>query len=147
MPRTTATEVRQVIEVPADVDLDRFIKTGHAFTNWILSKDTAGVLNDDLLLEIETYLSAHFFAIRDPQYQSKSTGGASATYQGQTGMGLDLTWWGQQAKVLDISGALVDQDNLDEVLKDPGLFGLYWLGKPRREQISYGDRNEPARFV
>lgn len=146
MPRTTTTEVRQVIEIPEDVDVDGFIRTASAFTGWILSKDTEGVLNDALALEIETYLAAHFYAIRDPQYQSKSTAGASATYQGQTGMGLDLTWWGQQAKLLDITGTLSEQDAVDELVQNPGLFGLYWLGKLRSEQVSYEDRNGPPTF-
>jgi len=93
------------------------------------------VLTTALLLEIEKHLAAHFYALRDPQYQQKRTEKASATFQGKTDLGLDLTWWGQMAKTLDVSGCLAQLD------KGIGTPQLVWLGLPPSEQTDYEDRD------
>lgn len=83
---------------------------------------------------IERWLAAHFYAIVDKPYQSKSTGGASASFQGQTGMRLETTHYGQTAMNVDYSGCL---ENINK-----RQFGRSaWLGKPANSQLSWDQRN------
>src|SRR5574343_470286 len=86
--------------------------------------------------ESEKYLAAHFYAIRDQQYTSKSTGKASASFQGQTGKGLDYSHWGQTAKLLDVTGFLARLDAAPRANAS-----MAWLCKPPSEQIDYEDRD------
>lgn len=136
MPRTTPEQVKAVIETDPLVDLNQFINTANHLTTIVASADTAGILNTDLLVDIETYLAAHFYALRDQQYESKSTGDASAKFQtGKKEKGLLATDWGQQAVALDITG------KLHSIAQGVHQVGLTWLGKSIPEQIDYWDRN------
>lgn len=104
MPRVGTNEVQAVIQVSSSLDVTSQIQTAHVLVNRIKSEYPSSIEAE--LVEVEKYLAAHFCAMRDPQEQTKSVNKASATFQGQTGLGLDLTWWGQQAKILDSSGYL-----------------------------------------
>ena len=128
--RTNEELVRGVITVNPDIEIAPHINTANALTDWLASRDGDGVLTPSLLESIETYLAAHFYALRDPQAQQEKTLDASATWQGQTGQGLRGTWWGQQAIELDISNNLGRK-----------RVGAEWLGKPPSEQIDYVDRD------
>lgn len=110
--RTSEALVKGVIETDADIRLAPFIRTANALTNWLATADAAdeALLGADLLLEIETYLAAHFYEhSRDPNYQSKSTGGASGSFTGQTAMVLMATRPGQIACLMDVSGKLAQR--------------------------------------
>ena len=63
-------------------------------------------LSDALLLEIETYLAAHLVTLRDRRTATEGAGGVSFSYQGNFGMGLDSSQYGQTAQVLDSTGIL-----------------------------------------
>ena len=86
--RVTAEQVAEIMEWQDGssgpvVPLTPFITQANVMVNWLHSKDTDAELDDDTLLEIEKQLAAHFYAVqRDPQYQSKSTSGASGSFQG-----------------------------------------------------------------
>jgi hypothetical protein len=135
MARTTDADVRAIIDDTSTISTTIPIRTANVMVNWIASTcDAAGVLNADQLTEIETWLAAHYYAIADPQYIAKATDGASATFQGQTGMRLSSTFWGQQAISLDVTGCLASRDKGSSV-------GLAWLGKPPSTQIDYEDRD------
>lgn len=134
--RTDPTRVRNVIQTLPDLDPSFAIDVANALTNYVASKDTAGVLTTELLLEIETYLAAHFYALRDQAYRSKSTGAASATFQGVSGKRLEATDWGQQAIALDITGTL---EKVNAGAKNKA--SAYWLGQPVSQQVDYWDRN------
>ena len=122
MPRTDQATVSKVIEVDDDIWDDVFVTTASVLVDRLVSVNDDATITDDIFTNIETYLAAHFYALRDPQYQFKSTGKAQATFQGQTGKGLDLTWWGQTAKVLDPTGLL------ESIFDNEGEVGIYWLG-------------------
>lgn len=134
MARTTADLVRQTIETNSEINLDGFIRTANAIVTDLDNKDTDGVVPAALLIEIETYLAAHFYALADPQAQSESYG-ASATYQGQTGQGLRGTWWGQQAIAMDGSGYLATLADGKKRAR------VYWLGKPASTKIPIWQRD------
>lgn len=83
---------------------------------------------------IERWLAAHFYAVSDKPYQSRSTEGASGQFSGQTAMGFDANQYGQMAQRVDYSGCL---RNLDKQQRA----GAAWLGKPASQQQSWQDRN------
>ena len=101
MPRVEHREVVAIIDTTL-TDVHPFIDTA----NIIVTDKLSSIHDDTLLKEIEKWLAAHFVAIRDRRPQSETLGNASVTYQGQTGLGLDATLYGQQVKVLDTSGVL-----------------------------------------
>ncbi len=131
--RVTEEDVRGIIETDGNISLAPFLNSATALTDYISSEDSDGVLSAALLIEIEKNLAAHSYALRDPQYLAKKTGDASAKFQGETGMGLDYTPWGQMAKQLDVSGTLSTLGK-----KKPGMA---WLGLPPSKQTAYRDRD------
>lgn len=134
--RTTVSDVRSVITTDPAIDPYSFIVTASHLVDHVVSQDTDGVLTAAIQKDIETYIAAHLYALRDPQYRSKSTGSASASFQGQSGMRLDGTDWGQTAITLDLTGTLAA---LTE--GGPQKVEMHWLGKPESERLSYDERN------
>lgn len=104
MARTTDTAVFEIIETTL-TDIDTFITTANLFVTNVLGD--AG-LSDALLEEIERYLTAHFLSVKDQRVKSEKIDVLSFTYQGDTGMGLKATHYGQTAILLDSSGTLED---------------------------------------
>lgn len=133
--RTTEPEVRAIISADDALPLGSFIDTASAVVDYVVSKDTGGALTTAMLVQIEKYLAAHLYEYRDPAYASKGEGGASASFQGQFGMGLDSNKWGQMAKRLDVTGTLASMDRTKHVV------GVEWLGKAPSEQTDYVDRD------
>jgi hypothetical protein len=102
MARVTSQEVKEIIETSI-TDVTVFITSA----NLIVTDYLAGEgYSTEKLKEIERWLSAHFVCAMDMRVQSESVNGASASYQGSTGMGLDSTSYGQRVKMLDSSGVL-----------------------------------------
>lgn len=146
MARTDATAVKAIL-------LDQYdIAGAPSLTAFI---DTATVIVDDLvtcvssrgltafstakLERIEAFLSAHLYLHADQSASSKTTGDASATFQGETGMGFKSTQFGQAALSLDTSGCLARIDKLmtGEIVRP----SITWVGKPNSERTSYADRD------
>jgi hypothetical protein len=146
MARTDATAVKAIL-------LDQYDTEGApSLTAFI---DTATVMVDDLvtcissrgltafsaakLERIEAFLTAHLYLHADQSASSKTTGDASATFQGQTGMGFKSTQFGQAALSLDTSGCLarVDKQMSGDIVRP----SMTWLGKPNSEQIPYAQRD------
>lgn len=111
-----------------------FIASASSLVDKVEANDTANKLNATDLELIERWLSGHFYAQADQMFTSRSTGKASGSFQGQTGMYLENTIYGQQAMMLDITGYLM-------ALQKGGVVDFAWLGKPRSEQIPYTQRN------
>lgn len=112
MPRTTPQDVQLILldNYDGKTALSNFISTANAVTNWVHNQDTGSLVSSDVLIEIEKYLAAHFYCVADPGYQSRSTGGASGQFTGQTSFTFKQTRYGQQALFLDFSGALARRD-------------------------------------
>lgn len=71
--------------------------------------DTITGLSDNTLHDIEMYLAAHFASTTDPRAQSENVGREyQYSVQGKTDMGLDSTFFGQQAQMLDTTGTLAE---------------------------------------
>jgi len=99
--RVTDEDVKKIISTT--IDTTPFITPANLIVTDRLSGEGLG---DPLLKEIERWLAAHLVAIRDPVYKTEKTGDASATVFAEGGKGLDATPYGQQVKVLDITGKM-----------------------------------------
>lgn len=99
--RVTSNNVKEIIQTELEIDI--FIDTASEIIKAHLSD--AG-LADTLLTKIELYLAAHFVTLREKQVSAEKYGNASATYQGDTGMHLSSSLYGQTAIALDVTGKL-----------------------------------------
>ena len=84
---------------------------------------------------MEAWLAAHAYTRSDPALASESNLGASGSRMGQTGMDLDASFYGQQAKALDPSGVC-----LTSTVGGGRATGA-WLGRPKSAQTDYRDRD------
>ena len=145
MSRTTSTAVQGILlsdygplEDGTEPSLTPFIDTASAMVDDVVDcaalKDI--VLTDARLELIERWLAAHLYAVSDKPYTSKSTEGASASFNGQTATYLEATLYGQTAMRLDSSNCL----NAVGAAETKVASG-FWLGKPPSEQIDYRDRD------
>ena len=130
MARTTATNIKKIIEVdttivPADADFDPFIDTANEIVTEMCTGDNgpATAYSVTRLELIERWLAAHFYAIRDPRAKSEKAGSVGVTYQGKVDLNLAVTTYGQQAMMIDTNGGL----NRLNTGKSPTATVL-WLG-------------------
>lgn len=126
--RTTQSAVEGILVDHYDgvTSLTPFITAANSITNKVAANDSASLLDAADLELIERWLAAHFYAHSDQMPQSKNTGRASASFQGQTGMHLTSTYYGQTAMMLDATGylTLIQQD----ALKGKAVASAVWLG-------------------
>ena len=138
-PVTSVSLVKGILgpKYSSRIALPPFLRTAAVLMARVLACATAkGItIDDDTFQEMETYLAAHFYNQADSDYTSRSTLSASGAFEGKTDMGLANSRFGQQAMLLDPSGCLA----LFNQVKQRGSF--VWLGKPKRDETSYDDRN------
>lgn len=103
MAHTSAEEIAKVIEVDEAIDLAPFIEIANE-----LVEECCGdaEYTEDRLRIIETWLAAHFYAIRDPRLSSEGAGPISSSFQSRVDLGFDVTHYGQQAMRVDTAGGL-----------------------------------------
>ena len=104
MARTTTTLVQGIIEVDSSISLDPFITVANRLVTKLLDEES-GLTTEDLEL-IERWLSAHFYAVRDPRTTAERAGPVSANFEGKTAMYFEFTRYGQMAMLLDTTGIL-----------------------------------------
>lgn len=102
----------------------------------VCAADKGFILGEDLLAELETQLAAHSYKLSDPAYKTRTTGRSSGSFEGETGMYLEGTKYGQQAMVLDYTSCLksIGKPNGGEV-------GGIWLGLRPSEQTEVWNRD------
>jgi len=138
--RTTAAAVRDVLLRDYDsIDCPRlqpFVDKASIMTDDVLTCSTRkGSPYSTAKLEmIERFLAAHAYAMSDRTYKSRSTLRASGTFNGQTGMYLEATPYGQEAKELDNLGCL-------EAVGKTKTVGAVWLGRRPSQQTDVDDRS------
>lgn len=103
--RATEALVAAIIEVDEDIGLSPFIIAANALVEDIAVD--SGHTEERLTL-IETWLAAHFYAMRDPSTipTSERAGPVSASYQSAVALYLASSRYGQMALTLDSSGLL-----------------------------------------
>jgi hypothetical protein len=101
--RVTEAEVETLLDVDSDIDVDSFITTANLLVTQVL---TGSGLSDELLAEIEKYLSAHMLEShpRLRQLTQEKFGDAAQSFAGKFGEGLKATAHGQMVLILDTSG-------------------------------------------
>lgn len=143
MARTTSDNVKAILLPGRDYDtanapsLAPFIDTASAIVDDVVTCLTRkGLTLSATRLElIERWLAAHVYQQSDQGYASRSTEGASASFQGQTAMYLEGTKYGQMALSLETNGCLAAIASGKGNARARG----FWLGKTRSNQLEYDD--------
>jgi len=121
--RTTEAAVKLIISVDSVTipDISPFIETANNLVTQVCSDSSYSAATLEL---IERWLSAHFYAIRDPRYSSETAGPVGVSYQQSVGLNLQNTSYGQQAMMIDTAGSLT------KLSKGSGKLtvGTTWLG-------------------
>ena len=127
MARATEEEVKAIISTTLTNDeVTPFLRAASTLIDSVLPSDHG--YSAALCKEIETWLGAHFVAVRDPRAKSKSIGDYSISFEkAVTGEGLAATTYGQTAMALDIKGFL------KEASKSGGRMEVFHLGTDRTE--------------
>lgn len=138
--RTTAVAVKELLGRNYDSSynppLTRHIKWANKVVDRVVTCATQkGETLDTAELEmLECLLAAHHYQASDEGYTSRSTSGASGSFKGQFGKGLERTTYGQDAMLMDATGCLTAFDKGNKAT-------FLWGGKPEPEQLSYRERN------
>jgi len=103
MPRTDSDQIAAICEVDSSISLTPFITVANELVTEVCGE--VGY-TDDRLTQIETWLAAHFYCVRDPRAMSESVSGVSESKQMFTGPNLQATMYGQTAMALDTNGGL-----------------------------------------
>jgi len=110
--RTTRIAVAAIIEIDgtvitSDDDMAPFIEVANSLVTDVCSDSS---YTDAKLELIERWLSAHFYAIRDPRAVSEHAGPVGATFESRVDLGFNVTRYGQQAMRIDTAGGLAALD-------------------------------------
>lgn len=100
--RATEDEVKSIIDTALTAEQVRpFLETA----NTMVTNACAGYdhTTDELRL-LEMWLAAHFVAVRDPRASEQTLGDATVKFEGQSGLNLNSTRYGQQVLILDRFG-------------------------------------------
>lgn len=133
--RTTADAVKAVLAPGLDYDTRRnpsllpFIEAASAIVDEIAAFE---VYSNARLELIERWYAAYAYKVSDKDFTSRSTLGASGSFAGQTGTGLDANLYGQMVKQLDTAGVL------GQVASTGTTVGGVWLGTGARDAKPYG---------
>lgn len=117
-------------------DLNQYIEPAHSMVNRLVVKQAEkGIRMTDPDLELlERWLACHFYQQMDPGYNSRSNAGASGSFQGAKGEGLESTRFGRGAISLDYTNCLRNVDKQQKA-------GSTWLGKTPSGQTDYRFRS------
>jgi hypothetical protein len=139
--RVSDDDVRGILNSDLDISMAAFLQTANVMVTYVDSCDTRNLLSDDQLKQIEIWLAAHFYSVRDQLYSSNKTADAEADFQtGVKGEGsYDTTDYGRQAMALDITGCLANLN--DQAKNGKRVASLNYLGKRVSRQIEYQDRD------
>lgn len=141
--RTTEAAVKGVLLSDYGQDKDGneqsllpFIQTASVIVDRVVTcADKKGITLSTAERElIERWLAAHFYTCSDKTEASAGEEGANSTADGQTGLNLDGSRYGQSAKAVDYSGCLASIDKR-------AFARMAWLGKRPSEQIPIWQRD------
>ena len=142
MARTTAGKVQGVLKAGGDYnerkppDLNPYIETVTGVVDRLiahgLALDEPVTVTDPEAELIERWMAAWAHCMSNKTYKSRSQLGSSATFDGQTGMGLTANNYGQMAMRLDPTGFLVIWDTPAE--QQSRTATGFWAGTPYEER-------------
>ena len=129
--RATDSLVEGIIDVDSGISLTPFITAANLMVTQCCTNLTTDYSASQLVI-IETWLSAHFYTVRDMRAESEKAGSVAARYQSKVDLGFDTSHYGQMAMRLDYQGGLA---GLNEQIKK-GIKRaptVSWLGKEEDE--------------
>ncbi len=129
MARTTSDLVEGIIENSENITLTPFIAAANTLVTQCCT-DLTEDYTDDELQQIETWLAAHIFTIRDMRAFRERAGSVSDERQSKVDLGFDTSHYGQMAMRLDYHGGLA---KLNEEIKKGTSKRLIatWVGTPK----------------
>lgn len=141
--RVTDVDVAKIVEVDEDVEsLDDYIDAANELVTEVCASVTAadGVTpyyGSSRLATIEKWLAAHFYCIFDPRASRERVAVITTEFMHKVGLGLDVTTYGQQAKLLDTKGGLA---RLDAMMKNDKRIlnvraSMKWVGTPIPDEV------------
>lgn len=86
-----------------DSEITAYITTANLLVTQALGTSS---LSTALLTQIEAYLAAHLITVTRERKAQSTSGEGGVKFEGQTGMRLEATMYGQMAMVLDSTGNL-----------------------------------------
>lgn len=120
MARTTPSDVKNIFNTDlSDSAVSDWIDIASEVVDTIDQAEDS--VTDTRLTQIEKLLAAHYASAQDQRLSSTSRETASANYQGDTGMNLMGTKYGQQAVQLDPTGTLAELGKPTATLSVPNV--------------------------
>lgn len=122
--RVTETEVEAILDYDDSISLSPFIDAANELVTELCTDSS---YSDSRLEEIEKWLSAHFYHIRDQHVSQERAGEVGVNYQYKVDLFFSQTKYGQMAMVLDTKGNIAQlQKRLKE--GEASTITLSWLG-------------------
>lgn len=104
MARTSTSDVKDLTGTTLDDPIvSNFVDDANVYVDEHLTDEG---LSSAILEKIEKYLAAHFLSMLDRRTSEEDVGDTSFTFEGDSGMGLKATTYGQQAIAYDTTGTL-----------------------------------------
>ena len=132
--RTTTALIEGIIEVNSAISLTPFIAAANAIVTQV-STDLPSMktaYTTEQLQTIETWLSAHFYTVRDMRAERERAGSVEEKFQSKVDLGFNTSHYGQMAMRLDWHGGLAALDK--KILKgNYKVPTVSWLGKTKDE--------------
>lgn len=126
MARTTSALVEGIIENELSITLTPFIDAANTLVTRCCTD-----LTDDYtvaeLVQIETWLSAHIFTVREGRAFREKAGSVSEEKQSKVDLGFDTSHYGQMAMRLDYHGGLAQlNEDIKKGISKQLIFA--WIG-------------------
>ncbi len=123
MARVTGAEVKLIMKTKLTAtEIEPFIMAANLLT----TRECSAITDDDLLKEIEKYLTAHNAAISASKTSIRTEQQIDVLkekYSGKYGAGLNATPYGQMAMALDSTNSLAA---LDPGMVTPEIYTIQW---------------------
>ena len=134
MARTTDALVKGIIEVDTNITLTPFINAANMLVTQCCT-DLETDYTAAQLVQIETWLSAHFYTVRDMRAEMEKAATVSEKFQSKVDLGFSTSHYGQMAMTLDFYGGLAA---LNENIKNgnSSSIGITWLGTENSDSIN-----------
>jgi hypothetical protein len=138
--RTTAGAVGLIIDVDPNISLTPFMVAANALVTEICASATttsgASYYTATRLELIERWLSAYFYAVRDPTSvptQESVASSVAASYQHREDLGFDSNHYGQMAMRLDTNGGLARLNR--QAKKGKSRITIQYLGTENEDPL------------
>jgi hypothetical protein len=131
MARTNDSLVEGIIKVNSTISLTPFITIANLMVTQCCT-DLPEDYSDDQLEQIETWLSAHFYTVRDMRAERERAATVEEKFQSKVDLGFNTSHYGQMAMRIDFHGGLaaLDKQTLNGIVK---TVGLNYLGTTKEE--------------